>query len=372
MLYLLLLGLHLLSQVVCTRILKINEKKEIIRIIQFADLHFGENLYKDKLTLQLMNSVIKNESPDFAVFSGDQISGYEVFSLKEKLLLWEKALSIVSKYRIPFATIFGNHDDQPYQLDLLLWNTWAYYVLYIEFLVCIVLFAFMRKKRKDLCLKSIFFFMIFILIGCIYVSTPSTNVRLALITHEHQKYPTLSYTDIGPENVNGISNYRVILKSKLTGRSVSLFFIDSGGGMIENKIHPNQLQWLNTFQTETIENSLAFIHVAPIQYHSMYFTHKCKGKHPKESTSKCPGSERLLNTLYSIGVRALFVGHDHGNEWCCNKDNMLLCYGKHSGFGGYDFNETNRGVRIIDVNVSSGSFTTWISLWDSISDLRLI
>ena len=352
-----------------TRILQLDKHNEIIRIAQFADLHFGEDLKKDRLTLQLMRSVVKKESPDFAVFTGDQVAGYNAFSSQEKLLLWERALSVMAEFHIPFATIFGNHDDQSYKLDLLLCNTWAYYVLYTELVVCILLCVFMQRKgRRNIPTEGcVLFFMIIISMGCIYASMPSHDVRRSLVTHEHQVYPTLSYTDIGPEDVNGVSNYRVIIKLKATGQSLPLFFMDSGGGMTEIAIHSNQLQWLSTFEqnTEQATTALAFIHVAPVQYHSMFFNHKCQGSIPKESVNTCPGSERLLNTLYTRGVRALFVGHDHGNEWCCSKDNMLLCYGKHSGFGGYDFNETVRGVRIIDVNASSGAISTYISFWDS-------
>lgn len=59
----------------------------------------------------------------------------------------------------------------------------------------------------------------------------------------------------------------------------------------------------------------------------------------------------LLSTLVTYGnVRGIFVGHDHGNDWCCplgsahkdpthndsaHKDPVVVCYGRHTGYGGY-------------------------------------
>jgi len=44
----------------------------------------------------------------------------------------------------------------------------------------------------------------------------------------------------------------------------------------------------------------------------------------------------LLTTLAATGhVRAVFVGHDHGNDWCCPHGTMTVCFGRHTGYGGY-------------------------------------
>ena len=41
----------------------------------------------------------------------------------------------------------------------------------------------------------------------------------------------------------------------------------------------------------------------------------------------------------------------HGNEWCCDSRGMQLCYGRHSGFGGYSINSKQHGARVIDLHV---------------------
>jgi 3',5'-cyclic AMP phosphodiesterase CpdA len=81
------------------------------RLVQFADLHLGEDAAK------VMRSVLSREKPDFIVFTGDQVSGYEVLSFEERSLLWQRALSVAAEFEIPFTTLFGNHDDQLYHLQ---------------------------------------------------------------------------------------------------------------------------------------------------------------------------------------------------------------------------------------------------------------
>jgi hypothetical protein len=341
----------------CYGLIKFNHNS--VRIIQFTDLHLGEDANKDSLTMDLMCSILSREKPDFVVFTGDQVAGYDVMSLNQRKVLWQKALSVAAELHIPFATLFGNHDDQLYHLELSLWNIIAYNILFVELLICIAIILFTGKKTKIswfVLLVSLSLVLAFVL-----VTTPSKAMRRALVVHEQQAYPTLSHTGMGPEDLSGFSNYRVILE--MPGASVPLYFIDSGGGMVDNTISPDQLKWLLSFQSSGY--ALAFVHIAPVQFSSVY-SDKCQGDVPKEGATSCPGSETLLKTLRSIGVRALFVGHDHGNSWCCDSDAMLLCYGRHSGFGGYDFHETLRGARVIDVNASSGTFvTTRVSLWDS-------
>ena len=50
------------------------------------------------------------------------------------------------------------------------------------------------------------------------------------------------------------------------------------------------------------------------------------------------GANALLSVLRAAGgARAVFAGHDHGNAWCCRPTAgpPSLCYGRHTGYGGY-------------------------------------
>ena len=45
----------------------------------------------------------------------------------------------------------------------------------------------------------------------------------------------------------------------------------------------------------------------------------------------------LLSVLKREGdVQWVLVGHDHGNDWCCpSQAGLTICYGRHTGYGGY-------------------------------------
>ena len=45
-------------------------------MVQFTDIHFGENDANDVLTQNLMRKVIELEKPDLAIVTGDVVSGY--------------------------------------------------------------------------------------------------------------------------------------------------------------------------------------------------------------------------------------------------------------------------------------------------------
>ncbi len=51
-------------------------------------------------------------------------------------------------------------------------------------------------------------------------------------------------------------------------------------------------------------------------------------------------------------LKATFVGHNHGNDFCGSYEgNILLCFGRHTGYGGYG--RWERGSRIIQLRLSS-------------------
>ena len=100
-----------------------------MRIVQFSDLHLGESAGADNDTLALMRAVLTHERPELVIFIGDQVSGFDVLTDAHRLALWGQAVSVAAERQLPFATLFGNHDDQPYHLNSLLWNGVALLVI---------------------------------------------------------------------------------------------------------------------------------------------------------------------------------------------------------------------------------------------------
>lgn len=76
------------------------------------------------------------------------------------------------------------------------------------------------------------------------------------------------------------------------------------------------------------------------------------------------------------GLKAVFSGHDHGNDWCFKwdeelpemslaGDGVVLCFSRHTGYGGYG--SWTRGARQVKVSLGSpnGMETeTWTRLED--------
>lgn len=93
------------------------------KIVQLADLHFsvGKGVCRDEFpqhetceadpkTLQFIDQVLDIEKPQMVVFTGDQIMGDECKQDSETALL--KVLAPVISRKIPWAMVWGNHDDE--------------------------------------------------------------------------------------------------------------------------------------------------------------------------------------------------------------------------------------------------------------------
>ena len=308
-----------------------NIQSSVFRIVQFTDLHLGER--DDAVVLQLLRRVFTTERPDFAVFTGDQVAGYAVFHRTNDL--WLKALSVASEFGVPFATVFGNHDDQPFMMDPLLWHRWAVPGFFVALVLCVLVMC--RTRMGKWLMAPVLIFLV------ISIATfPNHRLRRNLYELERETYPRLSYTVAEGARLDTVAEGARLLVRGPNG-SVALYFLDTGGGCIPEGITKDQLDWLQGFAALP---SLAFMHIPPFG-DGIFNASVCQGPPPREPTSRCPGSETLLETLASIGTLAVFVGHDHDNSWCCPSGSMMLCYGRHAG----GYGTLTPGARIIDVRL---------------------
>jgi 3',5'-cyclic AMP phosphodiesterase CpdA len=46
------------------------------KIMQLTDLHFGESLEADRLTMRAITAWVNKEKPDFVAVTGDLVSGF--------------------------------------------------------------------------------------------------------------------------------------------------------------------------------------------------------------------------------------------------------------------------------------------------------
>lgn len=92
------------------------------KILQIADLHFSvshgvcrdtqidncENA--DDLTLALMGQILDLEKPDLVVFTGDQLNGQGT-SWAPRAIMAKFSGPVIDR-KIPWAAVFGNHDEE--------------------------------------------------------------------------------------------------------------------------------------------------------------------------------------------------------------------------------------------------------------------
>lgn len=64
----------------------------------------------DNLTSTLLGHILDEEKPDLVVFTGDQLNGQGT-SWDSKSVFAKFAVAVTDR-NIPWATVFGNHDDE--------------------------------------------------------------------------------------------------------------------------------------------------------------------------------------------------------------------------------------------------------------------
>ena len=287
-------------------------------------------------------------------WDGDQISGERMKSESERSKTWCRALAVCAhEFNIQFATIFGNHDDQPPSFDPVLWNRWSLSLCAIS-LILVMLMCVMPRKKQGKCVGFLANFILLCASVCYVLTLPRRAVRFSLLEQELIHFPTQSVTKQGPLDVYGLSNYHVLVSVNAT-QSLAIYFLDSGGGWLGGQIHSEQIEWLMQTNLKGVP-SVVFMHMPTESFKDLYERERCTGDGPQEQSTVCSGSAGLIDIMINLGVKAVFVGHDHGNAWCCPyKNRIMLCYGRHTGFGGYDIlnlNQSTRGARVITVNTS--------------------
>ena len=95
------------------------------KIMQVADLHLSTGLGKcrdalpvgfnsgeceaDPRTLEFVEKMIDDETPDLVVLSGDQVNGETAKDAQSAIF---KFAELFQRRRVPYAAVFGNHDDE--------------------------------------------------------------------------------------------------------------------------------------------------------------------------------------------------------------------------------------------------------------------
>ncbi|KAK4798433.1 hypothetical protein SAY86_030759 [Trapa natans] len=320
------------------------------KIALFADLHFGENAWtdwgprQDVNSIGVMSTILDKESPDFVVYLGDVITANNI-PVANASSYWLQAISPTRTRGIPWASVFGNHDDAPF-----VWPLEWFSAPGIPQVHCPD--ANLSFSGEE---------------GCSFSGTQRAQLMKVEIEQN-----ALSYSSSGPKDLwPSISNYvlQVSMPDDPTTPIMYMYFLDSGGGSYPEVVSNSQAEWFR-HQSEGINPDsripeLIFWHVPSKAYAGVapwFGVRKpCVGSINKEKVASQEAEFGIMEILERRpSVKAVFVGHNHGLDWCCPYKKLWLCFARHTGYGGYG--NWARGVRIIEFNQQTSSIRSWIRM----------
>lgn len=265
----------------------ININKNEVKIMQLTDVHltYG-NDYLDKKTYKLINNLITNENPDVIVITGDLFMSI----IAPRLL--KDFIKFIEKYKTPWTLTFGNHEGEYHKME----------------------------RIVDILMNA------------------KTNY---LYFHYGPK--------LSNDNSHGYSNFKIRIYND-DSPFLNLYMLDSKDkrkdGIKDDRfpydyLSDNQVSWYKEEVLNDTVNSLIFIHMPLMEYLEY------EGDDIREKRWPQGKNTHLFDTIIETGKKSLgvFVGHDHNNEFSFYKEDILLAYGRSSGYNAYGTYE--KGARII-------------------------
>jgi len=320
-----------------------NSADQTFKIVVFNDMHFGEAEDLDLQSLALQKTVLDAERPDLVVFNGDIVSGWRGRKRGWMEAKMREILAYPNSQGYPHALVLGNHDDE------------------------------------------------------------ANLNRVQVLSEDKEISGDLSYTQVGPDDITGASNYYVDVYSGVVGQEdrvdARLWFFDSMNRGCEGEdswgcVGRDTVAWFSelvgndkSIQSGTgqlggpgghLLQQVAFVHI-PLPEHRLGYG-DFRGLGLRQEDSACPVvNTGLARAMALNGVNMVVSGHDHANEFVGNINlstrsgaglgadetglfspgsgsaefqdiPMLMAYGRKSGFGSYGpGGGLQQGARVIEL-----------------------
>ncbi|KAJ2904032.1 hypothetical protein MKZ38_008964 [Zalerion maritima] len=308
------------------------------RILQVSDLHLstgighcrdavpdeynGGKCEADPRTLDFVNKVLDEERPDLVVLSGDQVNGDTAPDAQSAIF---KYASLLISRKIPYVSIFGNHDDE---------------------------------------------------------GTSARAAQMRLI----EKLP-YSLSQAGNPDLPGVGNYyiEVLAPGSSKHSAITIYLLDSHSYSPDEKhypgydwIKPSQIEWFKETSISLHEHhkeytfhhiNTAFIHI-PLP--ETVIDPQYRVGAVREGVTAPSFNSGFRDALVERNVAFVGYGHDHANEYCAlstdnstgvphtSRPELWMCYAGGSGFGGYgNYDGFIRGMRVWDFEMNIGRVKTW-------------
>ncbi|EQC26216.1 hypothetical protein SDRG_15952 [Saprolegnia diclina VS20] len=292
------------------------------RILQVPDLHYTnwdyfpcmnkpddmKQLCFEKYMTEMLTKMVDDTKPDFVAFTGDQIESLWVQKTwKQSLAAIDTATSVVNERGLPWAMVFGNHDES--------------------------LIPHLFSNRK---------------VMMAYIES---------LPHSYAKY--------GPFNIGGAGNYEVSIQDASAAAAIRLYFVDTNR---DGSVTPAQVKLIKDLGVSHKGDNvpaLSFFHIPLPEYKDFKPTNETQGT-KREDVASNDHNDGLFDAFVANGdVKATFCGHNHLNDFCFKRDSIHLCYGGGVGYGAaYNKGNHPRTGRVIEWNrnATDESIETWLYL----------
>lgn len=279
------------------------------KIVQFTDLHLVLNSPKSEVAFQCIDSVMKFEKPDFIIITGDIIYS------KPAKDNFRNIMTYVSKYKTPFAFVFGNHDHQFDATD--------------------------RELLESV--KDIPYNMTTTAPGI----SGDSNFAIPIYDQSGKKFESVIYGldshDETQHKETGVKGYDFIFRDQIAWyvKTSSKFTKDNGGKALP---------------------SVAFFHIPLCEYKDAAEDKSASfyGVQREPVASSKLNSGLFCAIKQQGDVMGVFCGHDHDSDFAVNHYDVLLCYGKYTGGSTEYYNLGMNGSRIIELKQGQRTIHTWL------------
>jgi 3',5'-cyclic AMP phosphodiesterase CpdA len=286
--------------------LKFNTKGEF-KIVQFTDTHISLSKGTNLDVYKTVQEIIEIEKPNFVILTGDIATDGDPRNSLERFA------DVVSKAKIPWAIVFGNHESES---------------------------NFTRKQLANFVQK-----LPFCLNDDKGVITGNSNFILPVYGNDIKTKALLYCMD---------SNTYSTLKPNVDGYGWFDF---------------SQIEWYREksreYSNANYGNSLpalAFFHIPLPEYKNAWNNPDSKTFGVKNEDESNPEiNSGMFTAMLECGdVMGTFVGHDHINDYIGTYHNIALAYGRVTKVMRDPVNDPLAGGRVIVLKEGLRQFDTWI------------
>ena len=295
----------------------VSQKKELrfnvdgqLKIVQFTDVHYKyDDQANSQIAIDRMHEVLDAEKPDLVMFTGDIIVS------NEALKGLDIVLDLCENRDIPYALVFGNHDDEYDRTRVELYDHIANKKN-----------SLMPIREKDVAPDYV-----------IKVKSSNDKEKNAAVLYCIDSH---AYTKI-----KSVPGYDWIKFDQIGWyRKLSEMFTK------ENN--------------DTPLPALAFFHIPLPEYLDAVLEQKNRMIGTRGETVSCATTNSgMFTSIKECGdVMGVFVGHDHDNDYAVIYKEVLLAFGRYTGGNTVYNNLGINGARVIILKENERKFDSYIRL----------